>query len=219
MQRALAQSINALDAAIALDVDRSDDDRAFFTAEKATLDALFEEVEVADRAVLRHGYRERQRHQARVEVGDVVLDRGVRDGKKRATLELKKIDADAIDHLFPSDITEIVDAERHVEPALVLERTERFKNVPDFPGKADLKADLEGRAERQKQNFTARDAAALVEDGLDATLERAIARSSDALYKLEKRLLTRFPREKVYVRSFFLDVAPARKKKAEPTAG
>lgn len=35
---------------------------------------------------------------------------------------------------------------------------------------------------------------------------------SDALYRLEKRLLERFPRERVYVRAFFLDVAPPRKK-------
>ena len=46
-------------------------------------------------------------------------------------------------------------------------------------------------------------------------------RASDALYRMEKRLLERFPRDKVYVRAFFLDVAPARKKRAEelPSGG
>src|SRR5207247_1735819 len=56
--------------------------------------------------------------------------------------------------------------------------------------------------------------AEVVEAKLDGAATLAVVAASDALYRLEKRLLDRFPREKVYVRAFFLDVAPARKKPA-----
>jgi hypothetical protein len=52
-------------------------------------------------------------------------------------------------------------------------------------------------------------------------LNKVVEAGALALYKLEKRLLDRFPREKVYVRSFFFDAAPLRKKpekKGEPEA-
>lgn len=215
MLKALAYTSNAFDAAISLDVDRSDDDRAFFTAEKATIDALFDEIESIHRNVMLHLYRVQQKFQARIELGDSVLDRGIRAGKRRMGLELQHIDADAANRAFHTDISEIVDAERHVEPGLALECVDRFKTVPDFPGKAALAADIQGRAERQAQNFVDRNAASRAEADLDATLEHAIGRASDALYRSEKRLLDRFPRDKVYVRSFFYDVTPTRKKKSE----
>jgi hypothetical protein len=215
MLRALATTIGALDAASELDVDRTDEDRAFFAAEKAAMQPLFDELFTADLNVTRHTLLTSMRLQARIEIGDVVLDRGVRAGKKRAALELKPIDADAVDHVFPSDIRDIVDAKRQVEPALVLGVTGRFKDIPDFPGKDAVKADLEGRANRQAQNFTDRTAGELVEDGLDSAVERLVTRAADKLYELEKRLLGRFKREAVYVRAFFLDVAPPRKRPAK----
>jgi hypothetical protein len=157
-------------------------------------------------------------HQARVVVGDTVLDRGVRTSKARMKVELKNSSMpDGADHAFPSDISEIIDAERRVEPMLVLQVTARFAAVPDFPGKAAMKTDLEARANRQNQNFTARDAAEVNEAALDSAVTQAITTGSDALYRLEKRLLDRFPREKVYVRAFFLDVAPPRKKAPKNT--
>jgi len=44
MMRALSYSLGALDTAAELDVDRGAEDRAFFTAERATLQASFNEV-------------------------------------------------------------------------------------------------------------------------------------------------------------------------------
>jgi hypothetical protein len=156
-----------------------------------------------------HDLRETQKYQARVEVGDVVLDRGTRRGKKRTALEAN---AQTADDVFGEDIAEIVDAERHMEPLLVLKCVERLAQTADFAGKSALETDLKGRAQRQAQNFDDRKAADLVGTTLDTTLDAAIAQGADGLYKLEKQLLMRFPRERAYVRAFFLDVGRKRKK-------
>jgi hypothetical protein len=212
MRRALAHTSNAIDAAISLDVDRSDEDRAFFQAEKAIVDAAFDKVDAADRAATLHELRESQRYQARVEVGDVVLDRGTRRGKKRMALEVGTKAADAV---FGEDISEIVDAERHVEPTLVLKCVDRLGQAGDFAGKSALITDLTGRLQQQTKNFQDRTAADITGAGLESALDNAIAEASDGLYKLEKRLLERFPRERVYVRAFFFDVGRKKAKKKE----
>ncbi len=209
MLGALALTSNALDAAIILDVDRTDADRAFFQLEKATIDAVFDKVETAHRSVFLHDLRERQKYQARVVIGDAVLDRGSRRNKKRVTLETNAKTADGI---FGEDISEIVDAERHVEPALVLQCVDRLVANAEFDGKNAVVADLTGRANQQKKNFDDREAAERVEANLDNELANAIAEGADALYTLEKRLLERFPRDKVYVRAFFMNVGAKRKK-------
>lgn len=212
MLRALSATSNALDAAMTLDVDRNDDDRAFFQAEKTTIDALFDTVEAANRAVTLHDLREEQKAQARIEVGDVILDRGVRRAKKRLTLETNLKTAD---HVFGEDVAEIVDAERQVEPGLVLQCVGRLQQVADFPGKSDMVADLKGRADRQDANFNGRTATDLTASNLDAALATTIEKSADGLYRLEKRLLERFPREKLYVRAFFLDIGRKKKPSGE----
>ena len=219
--RALSTTLGSLAAAAELDVDRSDEDRSFFLTEKAALQAIFDHVFAADQSLTKHLLLTTQGLQARVVLGDAVLDRGVRAAKARMKLELKTTSMpDGADHVFPADISDIVDAERRVEPGLVLQVAARFVQVPDFPGKAALATDLTGRAKRQNDNFTSRDAGEVAEHAIDGQLIQSIARASDALYTLEKRLLDRFPRDKVYVRAFFLDVAPARKKAAViPAAG
>lgn len=209
MLRALARTRNALDAASELDVDRSNADRDFFATEKALIDAHFEKVDAAERAVYLHDLREKRKHQARIVVGDAVLDRGVRRGKKRVALETN---VETADRVFAEDISELVDAERHLEPGLVLDCVGRLTKDVDFNGKSDLVTDLTGRAQRQADNFQAREAAERIESSLEADLEQAISKAADALYGLEKRLLERFPRDKPYVRAFFLDVGPKRKK-------
>ena len=212
MLRALALTSNALDAAFALDVDRTADDQAFFRNEKALVDRAFDDVYAAAQAVQVHDLRESRKHQARVVVGDAVLDRGVRAGKKRVTLEKGLEVADTI---FEKDINEIVGAERHVEPQLVLQCVDKLVAAADFRDRDAVVNDLKGRAERQIDNFALRTAAERVEASLDATLEAAISGAADVLYTLEKRLLERFPRDKVYVAAFFLDVGWKRKKTSE----
>jgi hypothetical protein len=209
MLRALAHTSNALDAAITLDIDCTDADRAFFQAQKTTIDGAFDKVDDAHRAAFLHDFRELQKHQARIVVGDAVLDRGVRRGKKRVALESN---VETADRIFGEDISEIVDAERHLEPGLVVDCINRLAKDADFTGKIDLVADLTGRANRQAKNFSDREVAVRVEASLDADLANAISQAADALYTLEKRLLERFPRDKVYVRAFFFDVGSKRKK-------
>lgn len=210
MLRALAHTSNALDAAISLDLDRTSEDRTFFQGEKALVDAAFQKVETADRALNLHELREEQRLQARVEVGDVILDRGVRRAKKRMGLEAN---LEAANQVFGEDITEIVDAERHMEPTLVAMSVDRLAQAADFAGKAAMIVDLTTRQQQQAQNFAQRTAADVTGAALDAALETAIGEGADTLYKLEKRLLERFPREKIYVRAFFLDTGRKRTKK------
>ncbi len=54
---------------------------------------------------------------------------------------------------------------------------------------------------------------------LNSLLVNSIAESSEALYKLEKRLLERFPRDRAYVKEFFLDIASPRRAKDPIPAG
>src|SRR5262249_4177792 len=143
MLGALSYTLAALDAAADLDVDRSDDDRKFLAGEKDTLQPFFEDLHAADNALSKHLHLKTKAQQARILIGDAVLDRGVRAGKARMKLELKSSSMpDGADHVFPADISDITDAERRVEPDLVLQCVAKFPQVPDFPGKAALKTDL-----------------------------------------------------------------------------
>ena len=97
-----------------------------------------------------------------------------------------------------------------------LDSANRFAQVPDFDGKAEVKKDLEDRATRQLKIITERDEGELIRGSLASALARTIADCSEALYRLEKRMLDRFPREREYVKSFFLDAASKQKLKSKP---
>jgi hypothetical protein len=215
MLKALAYSMCALDSASELDLDRTDDDRTFFAAEKKTLGGHFDTLFEAENELEKFAYLTVQQWQSHVVIGDAVLDRAVRAGKQKMKQELKYTAPLAADEAFPADIRDIVDAERHVEPDLVLQVAGRFEHAPEFASKEAIKEDLEKRANRQKENFAGRTKAQLAEDTLEAKVASLVAKSSDALYGLEKRMLDRFKRETGYVREFFLDVASKRKKPGE----
>ena len=116
------------------------------------------------------------------------------------------------DHVFGNDVSEITGAERAKEPALVLQAVAKFPQVPAFAGKAELATDLTIRANNQQKNIADRESAITTAETLASAEDLAIANASDVLYKIEKRLLERFPRQTVYVKAFFYDVAPTRKK-------
>lgn len=212
MLQALAHTMGALKAAALLDVDRTADDRAFFEAERAQLEPIFNDLFNNQSALEQHELLVIRPAQSAIEIGDAVLDRGVRKGKKRIALELSQ---EIADQVYGSDISEVVDAERHLEPDLVLAIVDKHKYAPDFQGKTDLVADLPARATRQQDNFKARTAAYGVSETLENKIDAGIRVGADALYKLEKRLLERFPRDRVYVRAFFMDVG-YRRKRAQP---
>src|SRR4051794_36043441 len=117
MLDAIAYTLAALQAASKLDVDRTDPDRHFFSDERTALQAFYDAVHAADDAHTKHKRLKKVANQACIVIGDVVLDRGVRSGKVRMKLELKGTSAaEGVDHVFPSDISDITDAERQVEP-------------------------------------------------------------------------------------------------------
>lgn len=214
MRTALAFSMASLAAAGVIDIDRSDEDRTFFTAERDVLNGHFQTVTAAHQAADSHNLLVTQVVQARVEVGDVVLDRGVSKGKARMKVELRESEmVNGADHVFGNDVSDITSAERAKEPALVLQAVAKFPQVPAFAGKDLIAADLTTRADNQKKNFADREIATTKALTLAGAEDLAIAAASDALYKLEKRLLERFPRQTIYVKAFFYDVAPNRKKR------
>lgn len=214
--RDLATTIGAIGAAIEMDIDRSDDDRLFFATERTTLQSWFDKVSSADHALTQHVLLVRLQRQAAIVVGDQVLDRGVRLGKSKMRVELKNSTMPGgEDQVFPSDISEITDAERRVEPNLVLGAVAKWHLVPDFAGKADIKADLEGRVQRQQKAFANRDISDNEGDALEATLDQAVSGAEEALFVAEKHLEARFPKDAKYVASFFME-KPSRKKKKTP---
>lgn len=222
MKKALTYTIAALVAAAELDGDRSADDRAFFQREHDALTPVFHRVSTTAAAVETHTLTVGMRAQVRVVVGDAVLDRGVRDAKARMKLELKNSAMPGgADHVFPSDVRDLTEAEARNEPALVLQVAQRFAQVPEYHQKSEQRQMLEERARKQKENLDARDAADLAEATLKGAQRLAIRDGADALYRLEKRMLERFPREAKYVREFFYDTAPVRKEKkaAAPAPG
>jgi len=215
---ALSTTIGALEAAVELDVDRLPDDRAFFAVERDALVPLFDTLFNADRASTSHTLLVGQAKQARVQLGDAILDRGVSRAKARMKVELTgSAMPQGADHVFGVDVTDITQAERAKEPGLVLAAVGKFGQVPDFAGKAEMALDLKGRAERQKKNFEDRDAAGVEAATLTSAVKVTVATGSEALYKLEKRLLDRFPRQTQYVKAFFYDAAPNRKKTGPST--
>lgn len=94
-----------------------------------------------------------------------------------------ELSQDAADQVFGADISEVVDAERHLEPDLVLAIVDKHQYAPDFQGKADLVGDLTGRTTRQQDNFKARAAAYT----LDNKIEAGVQAGADALCKLDQR--------------------------------
>jgi hypothetical protein len=218
MQRALAYTMAALDAAAELDLDLTDSVRETLIKEKSQLQVILDNLLNAQQALQNHQLKEGIRLQARVLVGDAVLDKGIRDGKNRMKLELQRSMPEAADYVFGKNINDLVDAELRSEPRLVMQALSRFDQVPDFAGKSELKTSIEKRAQQQNQALSARDDGELTRTSLYSAVVRIIADASEALYRLEKRLLDRFPRERLYVKEFFLDTSsPTRSKKPSST--
>lgn len=197
MLDALAYTIAALGVAAEQDIDRTDEDRQFFAAERDGLQGHYDALTQARDALLHHERLVFRRAQAAVVLGDAVLDRGVSKSKARMKVETKE----GADHVFGKDVSELIEAPRDQEPALVLGAVGRFTQVADFPGKADMAADLTKRATQQQANFANRTAAEVQEESLSGAGAIAIKAGADALYGLEKKLLDRFKRETRYAGS------------------
>ncbi len=211
MKRALVHSLACVDAAAELDVDLDETQRQSLAAEKPGLESHLAAVTAAEQALAAHDQTQTFRLQARVTLGDAVLDRGVRTEKARMKLELRTSGVpDGADFVFGSDVGALTGAPLRQEPRQVLEALARYDQVPDYDKKADGRTDLQGRADRQESELTARDAATVARAGLRSALVRAVADASDALWTLDKRLQELFPRRRRYVRSYFYQVRQGR---------
>jgi hypothetical protein len=92
MLKAVSTSIAALDAAATLDVDRSDEDRVFFATERDTLKGQFDVLSKADTDARMHLLLVALVEQARVQIGDAVLDRGYESGQSSNEGRIKAVD-------------------------------------------------------------------------------------------------------------------------------
>jgi hypothetical protein len=216
MAQAVSTSINALDAASALDLDRSDEDRAFFAARKVLLLPYKSQLVAAQRAIEDHDLDVGSRLQVWVEIGDRVLDRCVGDGNTRTKLALKgKAGLDAT-HVFGKNVASLTKEKIALEPQKVLEAVARLGDLPDFAERATIAADLTQRASQQQDCLDDRDDGRAARDKLVSAGIKLVLDAANALAALKGALDERFPRQHAYVAAFFLDVAPARPKAAEP---
>lgn len=215
MRRALSRTIGALAAAIAADMDRTDADRDFFTAERAKLEPLAAQLRAVDISIEDHELGPAEVQQAEVEIGDEVLDRAVRAGNQRTKLGLRGQQGLGASYVFGEQVDDLVKAPIAVEPDEVLKAVTRFNDVPDFAEKQAIRQDLIARAEQQQDFLDAR------EDGykdlltLKSEATRLVVESALALASLKGALEQRFPRQREYVARFFLDVRPKATKKEQ----
>jgi hypothetical protein len=214
MRRAIAHSIAALDTAATMDPDRHDDDRRAFAAAKTKLEAHAATLKARAQASEDHALGPAVVTQVAVSLGDVVLDRGVRAASQTTKGGLSGKPGRGAEHVFGTRIDELTRAELRVQPDLVLRAVGRLADVADFAGKAELAADLTGRANRQDAALDARDAADRTEASVSTAARVAIGEAALALASLKGELDARFPRQREYVATFFLDVAPPRRKAA-----
>ncbi|APR77128.1 Hypothetical protein A7982_02475 [Minicystis rosea] len=213
MRRALGRSIGALAAAREADIDRSDVERAFFLAEQQKLEPLALELRDAHVALEAFDRGPGEILQARVEIGDEVLDRGVRTGNARTKVALRGSTGLDATHVFGNRVDDLTGAAITLEPGLVLAAVSRFDDVAEFPEKNALKQDLAVRAKQQDTFLKERDAGESERVKLQSAAVRLVVEAALALASLKGALDQRFPRQRKYVETFFLDVAPKRTKK------
>lgn len=216
MEQALAFTLSVLDAQAEMNIDLSQEDRNALTSEKQALEVYYNNFTNAHHSLQAH-FREMMRLQHRVNAGDYVLDSGISSNKRKTAAALDRIMPEGANLVFGSNIAELTKAELRLEPELVRQAITRFNQLPEFPGKAELIADLERRIHQQEQALKERQNGELTRVMLSDALDRTIKDASEALYKLEKRLLERFPRETAYVKSFFWDIkSRSQVKKEQP---
>jgi len=218
MRRALSYSVGALAAAIAADIDRTDEDRAFFAAEKAKLEPLVVQLKGVHLALDDFDLGPGEVQQAQVELGDEVLDRGVRDANARTKIGVKgKSGLDAT-HAFGQHVDDLTGAPLASEPGEVLTAVGRLNDLPDFEGKVAIQQDLTRRADQQEDFLQEREAGDAHETRLASEGVRLVVESALALASLKGLLDARFPRQRRYVAAFFLDVSAKRTRKESAPA-
>lgn len=215
MRRAVAYTIAALAAAGEVDLDRSKEDRKSFDGERAKLEPIAATLQASERALEDFDLGKGMVNQVRVELGDAVLDRGIRDANARTKLELRGKPGLGADHVFGGNVATLTNARLRSEPSLVIAAAARMHDLPDFAQRDAISRDLVTRANRQETLLADRDESDLERGKLESTSVRAVADAAEALARTKAALDARFPRQRDYVASFFLDVS-SRRSRVEP---
>lgn len=207
MCKALARTCNALNAAANVDIDRSVDDHAFFNAEATKLEPVRIALIAKCRAIEDFELGPGDLQQSSVELGDEVLDRGVRQGNTRTKLGLKGKTGLQADHAFGNRIDSLTDAPQRQEPGLVRNALARIDELPDYDDKPKVKADLLTRVELQEGLLDTRDQGYAQLAKLESEAIALVLDGANKLAQAKAALDGRFPRQRAYVARFFLDVS------------
>jgi hypothetical protein len=212
MCRAVARTCNTLEVAAKVDLDRSDEDRAFFAAESEKLKPMRSALITKFRAIQDHELGIGDLNQSAVRLGDEVLDRGVRAGNTRTKLGLKGKSGLGADHAFGNRVDDLTEAPHRQEPGLVREALTRLEDLPDFEDKPKVKADLLARIDLQEKLLADRDASDAAHAKLESEAVKLVVDAALLLAQTKAALDGRFPRQRTYVSRFFLDVSPRRRR-------
>jgi hypothetical protein len=212
-KRALTRTIIALEAAVDLDKTCSAADKVFFAEQRTALIVKRDAIGSALGLLDAHDENEGLRHQTRVEVGDVVLDDGLGDGKAKTKVGLRGQPGLDADHAFGSNIQKLQNMPLAIEPDEVLKAAARMNDLPAFPERAAIQANLIVLANQQKQNLADRAAGEITRATLLSNATRAVLEGVTLLLTVKGLLDARFPGQKKRVESFFLDVGRSPKPK------
>jgi hypothetical protein len=215
MRKALQRTLITLESAAALDPERSDD-KDFFLKEHQKLSPLFKDLTIAERALEDFELGDGLKQQAKVVLGDVILDNGARKGNSLTKTHLKGKAGLGASYAFGDNINEVTEEEIEIEPSVVLSIAERMKELPEFPGREDIRDDLLSRATQQQKNLDERRAGAAEYDKRRSATTALVSKAATALIQAQGALQNRFPDDKKYVRSFFLDVSRPAKERQDP---
>jgi hypothetical protein len=216
MRKALARTAMALEIAVEIDTARTDEDKKFLENTRQRVLPLLSEATTTENALAVYDDGEGLRFQARVELGDAVLDEGLRSGKAKAKALLRGQPGLGAEHVFGDDVSEMTDAPIALEPDLVLTALLKMVDLPKFSGREELVNELMLLANKQKQILQERSVGTTIRTTLSSTATRIIVQGADLLASIKGDLDSRFPRQKKYVSSFFLNVTYAPKKKQNP---
>lgn len=214
---ALYYTRSQLRNATRMDHRRSEEDRTFFEAQALTLDPVIAELEPIEDAIRRHDRGPATEAQAAVLLGDVVLDATLRAGNRTMKAELAGQGGLGAEHVFGRRVDDLTSEPMHLEPGAVAKAADRLADVPEFPSKARIEAELRGAATRQEEALEDRTQAARTRSKLVSRAAAAVVRASEALSKIEAGLLDRFPRQYQYVGTFFKDMRPRKRRKDATT--
>lgn len=215
-KKAIIRTIIALETAGTLDKRYSDEDKAFFSAQRAALTPKRDELSKVMSTLETYDEDDGLRLQTRVEVGDAVLDDGLGDSKAKTKAELRGQSGLSADHAFGPNLQKTQELPMQIETDEALKIAARMSDLPAFAGREAIQANLVALAQQQKQNLAERAAGELKRAALLSAVVSKTREGVLQLLSLKGLLDARFPEQKKRVDSFFLDIGRTPKAKTDP---